>query len=228
MPVAPADTANFVRRYILRHPNAPLDEVHREWDKAGLPRNKRPDMQAIHTARYQIKQKYNINEVTDIPKSTGGGVDLVGLVKLMLKKKSDLSEKQARHYLSSDGFELTTPVWDEARGRKSAVPTQPTPTAAQQPTATTPTVAKPAAESPDPKQETGPRARHVGTKGRPPGSLNKPPVTKKDAAAAYLDMEDQLDMLVMQAMQLENADLVTELRAARRKVIIKGMEVAQK
>lgn len=97
MPVPPANTANFVRRYILRHPDAALDEVLREWDKAGLPKTNHPDMQAIHTALYQIKQKYDINDVSEIPKLTGGGIDLVGLVKLMLKKKRDLSEKQARH-----------------------------------------------------------------------------------------------------------------------------------
>lgn len=83
-------------------------------------------------------------------------------------------------------------------------------------------MAKPGEASPDSNQATGPRARHVGTKGRPPGSA-----AKKDAAA-YLQMEEQLDLLVMQAMQLEDADLVTELRAARRKVIITGMEVARK
>lgn len=101
----------------------------------------------------------------------------------------------------------------------------PTPTTAAQ------ISTSPAVGSPDAKQDIGPRARHIGTRGRPPGSgdgRSQEARTKKDAAATYLQMEEQLDLLVMQAMQLENADLVAELRAARRKVIIMGMEVAQK
>lgn len=225
MPEKPT-ASNFVRRLVLRNPNIDLPAVLREWDKAKMPPGKKPDMMAIHQARYAIKNKFDIDDLKDLPFKSPGVLDVVALLKLMIRKKKDLTEQQARHFLASDGVDVTENDWRQAKGMALVPVPQPTGTLV-------PVKPQPAADdSPDENQHKGPRARHVGKKGRPPGSTT----AKKDALTVpkaklgevYLQMEEKLDDLVFGAKAVEDSELVTALRDARRKVIIKGHELTKK
>jgi hypothetical protein len=88
-------------------------------------------------------------------------------------------------------------------------------------------------ESPDPKQETGRRARHVGKPGRKSKNNNgdgkgTTPMQEieKEQAQQYLDMEDKLDDLINTARTVQDAELVQRLKEARRHTIVTASKLA--
>lgn len=198
--------SNLVRRMMMQNPDVTLEQIHAEWDRLGFPKTKRPDNQAMHTAKYTIKAKYVIGDLDDLPRNNDNSLDVVGLIRLLLKKNPDTTEKMMVNYLDTEGIEMTHHQWLVANGK--AVPTP--------------------APAPETTEEAPPRARHVGVNGRPPGSRNAVKTPTLAEAKQQAQRCDHMETMLVEARALQHPELVEELRKVRRIVIVRGHELSQK
>jgi hypothetical protein len=197
------EAAGFIRRCVVRKPDTTLEEILVLWEKDKHVTGKKPTEQQLHSVRYQIKQKYGIADLSELPIKAGGDVNITGLIRLLLKKHPTMTEKQCGHYMRQDGFEYTPALFRTTQQQMNA--------------------GSASNGSPDENQGKGPRAR-VKRRGRLPkekkDKLGLTPTARK-TGEQYVEMENLMDDLVQQARTIEDSELVEMLRNARRHVIRK-------
>lgn len=199
--------AKFVREQILRNPSVSLEQLQAKWAEAGFPKKDEPsDTQVIHSTRYNLKQKYGLKDINDLPIKANGELNVSQLIRLLFKKHStSLSEAQCLHYLALDGIKVSPSLYI---GIKKEL-TQSTP------------VTKVKKE---PIQDSKPRARLV-RKGRQTGSVNKPKVDRA-LAERYMTVEKDLDEAFIKAKEFMDSDIVEQIRKLRRTIIYKALSIA--
>lgn len=208
-------TGVFIRRSLLNDPEMTFDDLIDQWDASGLPKSKIPsDSQTFYNSRYTLKKKYGVSDLNKIGRGKTG-VYPGSLLRLLLAIHPDLTQERAQFLLAQDGIELNEVAWAQRNKNKSKTPSK--------------TDASPDS-SPDPNQNAGPRARVVKKKKKVVVRVS--PEVKVDARQAvvvkYEAIEEQLDDLLAEAKALENLELVQQLRAVRRTVILKESEFVGK
>ena len=109
------DVNRFVRNSLIRNPTAEFEDVVKEWDRLKYPASLRPTSRNIvHSSRYSLKVKYGVGAIGLLPKSPIGDVSVSGLVKLLLKKRPGLTERQCAKLVEADGFEMNSGVYANA------------------------------------------------------------------------------------------------------------------
>lgn len=102
----------FVRRYVIRNPEANLKEIQDAWVSEGHPeKNKPASSQEVYLARTQIKKKFGIKNLNDIPKKKSGEINATGLVRLIRKRKPSISFKACQTLLAKEGIEISHALW---------------------------------------------------------------------------------------------------------------------
>ena len=204
MPEKP-EKAKFVRSNVLKDSGTTFESITSEWEKLGLPKNDKIVLQHLYQARSTIKIKYNINDMSEIPRTPNGKLDELGLCKLLLKKNPKLSEQLCRERLATDGIELTSDVWKKASHPYKVEKSN-------------------SDQTLDSIQETEPRMRFSKRRSRKasqkviPASSDSEASLKKDIESQLTKMEASLDSLIASISKIGNSNLVTDLRDARRRI----------
>lgn len=106
------EKGTFIRRYIIMHPEAGLKEVQDAWTKQGHPENKKPNSsQDIYLARNLIKKKFGIDNINEIPKKKSGEINVTGVLRLIRKRKPNITFKNCQNLLSKEGIEFSQALW---------------------------------------------------------------------------------------------------------------------
>jgi hypothetical protein len=211
---------NFVRQYVLQHPDASLEDVQQEWIRKGHPKSKMPKQHNIYSVGSVVKKKYGLDSFDDVPRKSSDDLNVNELLRLMFKKHPNLSEKQARYYLRSDGFKFSAAIFAQIMKKSKGVQTQKV------------AVVSTEEGSPDDNQNAGPRTQHVSKRGRKPGrkkdkTAKNGRVTpaKRGEADKFLRLEEQLDDALFMAWELEDSEMVQFIRNARRRCIHLAVEL---
>lgn len=233
------DRSSFVRRLVLRNPSITADEAREEWDRAKMPYSSKPNIdqmrQLVSSARYTIKGKYGLKDIDDVPIKRNGDPNVSELLRLLMKKHTNLSEEQARYYLRVDGLTFTPALWAQVRRRLAENQPQPKeepkalPYTPPQGGALVPLseINKAQEESPDANQNKGPRARFKGKPGRKPKSHTAAsPRADSKKAEEYLSIEQELDELLHRARNMLDSSLAAKIRAARNHTIVEASKLA--
>jgi hypothetical protein len=104
--------ATLIRRFVLRNPNANLEDLQKYWDKAGYPSASRPKKsQDLYLVRSVLKRKYGINSLDQIPLKKSGELNVTGLLRLVRKQKPKITERACRAFVAADGVEFSPALW---------------------------------------------------------------------------------------------------------------------
>jgi hypothetical protein len=104
--------ATLIRRFVLRNPNANLEDLQKYWDKAGYPSASRPKKsQDLYLVRSVLKRKYGINSLDQIPLKKSGELNVTGLLRLVRKQKPKITERACRAFVAADGVEFSSALW---------------------------------------------------------------------------------------------------------------------
>jgi hypothetical protein len=114
----------FIRNQILHNPSLTLDELLKAWDRKGMG-FPRPVMQDIHNQRYGIKQKYKLKDIKDLPIKANGEPNTTALIRLLFKKKPDMTLQQCIHWLSLDGVEFSESLYVNIKREIDAMSNKP-------------------------------------------------------------------------------------------------------
>lgn len=185
----------FLRKLILQNPHYKTEELIQFW------KQKHPsvyiEMQDVYSARSSCRHKYGVADLANLP-TKDNNPDPIGLLKLLLKKKKNIDFKLAKSLLATDGIELTTSVWEEATGN----------------------VTQSKVENEEIKK--GPRDRFQPKTAKTTKKEILVPVENGDV---YRVIEDALDDLMYKAKQIQDGDLVSQLKEARRQAIVSASKL---
>ncbi len=190
--------SRFVRQFVLSNPNVTWDQIAKAWEDGGNPKSSCPTKQMLYVARNNLKNKYDVDSLEKLPRKASGEINISGLLRLLIKKRPNMSETQCRHYLKSDGIDFTKSLWLTVSGEfKGAAGSG---------------VKLAATDSPDENQGSGPRARVV--KNSPKSTVNQKP----SDSISLEKIESQLDDLIRQAQDILDSSVVSDLKNARRRI----------
>lgn len=187
-----ATKSSNLRNIVLTHPSLSAEDIIEAWGEIGQGYNV-PTKNDVYQARTQVKQKYGINDLNEVPFNRTGKINVSGLIRLLLKKNPDLTSKRCQELLNSDGIEYNSGLWTLVKNEGVSPKVE-------------------VEESPDPNQGKGPRARRVGKKRK---DSAKKTVTDEGLSSGLLSMEQTLDAMIRDAEQA-NSKALDDLRAARR------------
>ncbi len=196
---------NMIRWMLLHNPEVSLEAVQQEWEQREFAGDK-PTSQKVYLARAELKKKY------------GAGIELLSLrgkpnvssmIRLLLKKRPDLTNAQCHKLLATDGLTYTPALFGQVQRTHSSQ--------------TESVVNAASLISPDPNQDSGPRRRKKSKLGRPPGSVSKVKRSKNgdkqvEMMECLLGLESHYDSLLTLGSEFFDAKLIEQLKRARRKI----------
>lgn len=208
--------STYVRRMVLRNPEATLEQIQEAWIKDGNAESDLPKMHDIHVARNVLRRKYQVDEVQEIPRKTNGELNVTGILRLISKNDAEMNLAKARRMLESEGITFADALWNVMRhydkkkvGKKSKSRRS--------------NFSVEATDSPDENQNAGPRARRKGRRGRKPGSgrRGRKPSTMLNNETQSVDLlkiEATLDQMIQSVQEASYGEMARALREARRHV----------
>jgi len=146
--------AAWMRNQLILNPEITLEQLQAAYEGTDFPKKNKPkQMQVIYQARTSIKQRWGV-ELTELPRNTDGSLNMSGMIRLFLDKKGvEANEAAAREFFATDGLELKPGTFSNAKSTYMKKKNEPV--------------------TLDPNQSSGPRSRHVASRGKPPGRRNK-------------------------------------------------------
>lgn len=208
--------STYVRRMVLRNPEANLEQVQEAWVKNGNSEADSPKMHDLHVARSFIRRKYKVDDIKDIPRKPNGELNTTGVLRLILKNDPDMDLNKARRFVESDGITFSDALWSVMRyydKKKAGKKTKSRRNDASVETS----------DSPDENQNAGPRARRKARRGRKPGSgrRGRKPSTIRNNETQSVDLlkiEATLDQMIQTVQDASFGEMARALREARRHV----------
>ena len=180
---------DFCIHCILRNSSINTAGVQELWKEAGMS-GKASVSVVFAKAVGQLKKVFGISSIEEIPSGTAGrGINVSGLIRLLLKKNPELTASEAASILLPFQITFSSCLFGQVKGWGSS-------------------------RKKSDAEGQGPRARGRGRR-RGRGSSQQ----ISHSSSNFSDLEDELDNLIMKCRDIGNSDVMEKLKDARRTLI---------
>jgi hypothetical protein len=193
------DITAFLRKQILQNPKTSVDELVAAVEAAGYEGTKDQFIKVIYNLRTNIRTKYGVKRIEDLPIHLNKP-NVSELIRMLLRKKKNLTEKAARILLETDGLKFTPALFAQIKNVLSKAKK---------------TTKRPSKKAAHKRVR---RAAKVGmTVVRNPRRTNDQAKRESLQREIYTQLEDHLYTVLILVSKLEDAELLQDLKVARRR-----------
>ena len=98
--------SGWLRMLLLKQPELSLADLQKHHEKAGWEDKPPESKQWIYLQQRQIRKRWGVSSVNEIPRNSKGEIDLSGMMKLYLRKHPQSNASKAIEYFAADGLKV--------------------------------------------------------------------------------------------------------------------------